>query len=130
MTTITSRRRAWHRLVCTVDAEAPVSPSTLAQQHGTPERFALSVYAAVPSFISVDEARDAIDKYQRLWASMPVEAGYRVVRASDNAECVCGGEYGYYAELDANGGETGLEVFCTCEKGRRMQGLPVEAKRE
>jgi len=59
-------------MTCDCDHKCP-DVETLAQRHGTPERFALSVYAAVPGWISVDEARDAIDKYQRLWASMSAE---------------------------------------------------------
>lgn len=40
----------------------------LAKKHGTPPDFASSVYKCVPGDISMDEARAAIDKYNREWA--------------------------------------------------------------
>ena len=40
----------------------------LANKHGTPAEFAQAVYRAVPGFISMDEARTAIEKYNRKWA--------------------------------------------------------------
>ena len=39
----------------------------LAKKHGTPAEFARAVYETVPGFISMDEARDAINKYNREW---------------------------------------------------------------
>lgn len=50
-----------------------VSPFTLAQQvlrkkHGTPAQFAAACYENVPGFISMEEARSAIDKYNREWS--------------------------------------------------------------
>lgn len=39
----------------------------LAAKHGTPEKFAIACYAAVPEFISVYEAEAAIRKYQKQW---------------------------------------------------------------
>jgi hypothetical protein len=39
----------------------------LAKKHGTPAEFAVAVYKAVPGFISMDEARMAIEKYNREW---------------------------------------------------------------
>ena len=41
----------------------------LAKKHGTPAEFAQSVYKTVPGYISMDEARDAVDKYNREWAA-------------------------------------------------------------
>lgn len=35
--------------------------------HGTPAEFALACYLCVPSDISMNEAADAIEKYQREW---------------------------------------------------------------
>lgn len=45
----------------------------LAQKHGTPAEFAQAVYKCVPGDISMDEARAAVEKYNREWA----EAGQR-----------------------------------------------------
>jgi hypothetical protein len=45
----------------------------LTKKHGTPAEFAQATYAAVPGFISMDEAREGIEKYNREWA----EAGRR-----------------------------------------------------
>lgn len=39
----------------------------LCRKHGTPAEFAAGCYKAVPSFISMAEARTAVDKYQREW---------------------------------------------------------------
>lgn len=39
----------------------------IAAAHGTPAEFAQAVWSAVPSFISVIEAEDAIDKFNREW---------------------------------------------------------------
>lgn len=39
----------------------------LARKHGTPAEFARAVYKTVPEFISMDEARAAIDKYNKEW---------------------------------------------------------------
>lgn len=39
----------------------------LERKHGTPAQFAAACYKAVPSFISMDEARQAINKYNRDW---------------------------------------------------------------
>lgn len=41
----------------------------LALKHGTPAEFAKAVYAIVPSDISMDEARAAIEKYNQEWAN-------------------------------------------------------------
>lgn len=48
------------------------SPLTAAQQalaakHGTPPEFSKAVYAAVPGWVSMDEAAVAIDKYNAEW---------------------------------------------------------------
>jgi len=39
----------------------------LERKHGTPAEFAVLVYKSVPGMISMDEARDAVDKYNREW---------------------------------------------------------------
>jgi 2,3-bisphosphoglycerate-independent phosphoglycerate mutase len=39
----------------------------IAEAHGTPVEFAQAVWAAVPSFISVSEAEDAIEKFNDEW---------------------------------------------------------------
>lgn len=39
----------------------------LAKMHGTPAEFAAECYKAVPSLISMDEARAAIEKYNAGW---------------------------------------------------------------
>lgn len=39
----------------------------LAARHGTPAEFAAAVYKAVPGYISMDEARRAIEGYSREW---------------------------------------------------------------
>jgi uncharacterized protein YmfQ (DUF2313 family) len=39
----------------------------LAKKHGTPAQFAEACYAAVPGDISMDEAKAAIEKYQKEW---------------------------------------------------------------
>lgn len=41
----------------------------LRRRHGTPAEFAVGVYKAVPSDISMDEARVAVAKYQLEWDS-------------------------------------------------------------
>ncbi len=41
----------------------------LVKKHGTPAEFAVAVYKAVPGDISMDEARDAVKKYNREWAA-------------------------------------------------------------
>ncbi len=40
---------------------------TLIKKHGSPAQFAQATYAAVPGFISMDEARKAIEKYNQEW---------------------------------------------------------------
>lgn len=39
----------------------------LRKKHGTPAEFATACYAACPGYISMDEARIAIEKYNRQW---------------------------------------------------------------
>lgn len=39
----------------------------LAEKHGNPAQFAQACYKAVPAFISMTEAREAIDKYNHEW---------------------------------------------------------------
>lgn len=39
----------------------------LAKKHGTPAEFAVAIYKAVPADISMDEARDAVARYQVEW---------------------------------------------------------------
>jgi len=43
----------------------------LKRKHGTPEKFAIACYIAVPGVISVNEANAAIEKYNKEW----IEAG-------------------------------------------------------
>jgi hypothetical protein len=42
--------------------------SELAKKHGTPAEFAQAVYKAVPGFISMDEARESIERYNQEWS--------------------------------------------------------------
>lgn len=39
----------------------------LMAKHGTPAGFAIACYELVPGTISMDEARTAVEKYQREW---------------------------------------------------------------
>lgn len=39
----------------------------LTKKHGTPPEFAAACYRAVPEFLSMDEARDAVDRYAKEW---------------------------------------------------------------
>ena len=39
----------------------------LTRKHGTPPEFASAVYRTVPEFLSMDEARDAVDRYAKEW---------------------------------------------------------------
>jgi len=41
----------------------------LIRKHGTPAKFAADVYKCVPGDISLDEARQAVDKYNREWSA-------------------------------------------------------------
>lgn len=41
----------------------------LVKAYGTPAEFAAAVYKAVPGDISMDEARQAVDNYNREWAA-------------------------------------------------------------
>lgn len=41
----------------------------LAKKHGTPAEFAQAVYRAVPEFLSMDEAADAISVYNSEWSA-------------------------------------------------------------
>lgn len=56
---------------CQVDELLPFTEGQLAliEKHGTPPEFAIAVYKAVPSDISMDEARAAIDKYNAEFAN-------------------------------------------------------------
>ena len=49
----------------------------LKKKHGTPEEFAAACYRAVPHWVSFDEARMAIEKYNAEWraADQGGEAG-------------------------------------------------------
>lgn len=49
--------------------------AALVKKHGTPAEFAQAVYRCVPGDISMDEARAAVDKYNREWqaASRPLQ---------------------------------------------------------
>lgn len=46
----------------------------LKEKHGTPAKFAAAVYEAVPGYISMDEAKAAVDKYNAEWyeAGVPI----------------------------------------------------------
>lgn len=47
----------------------------LAKKHGTPAEFAAGVYKCVPGDISMDEAREAISKYNREWQAAGAKGG-------------------------------------------------------
>lgn len=49
-------------------AKLSKAQKALAKRHGTPAEFAKACYECVPGDISMDEARAAIDKYNREWA--------------------------------------------------------------
>ena len=52
----------------------------LAAKHGTPAQFAKSVYECVPGDISMDEARAAVEKYNREWAKASTSGVSRKTR--------------------------------------------------
>ena len=39
------------------------------EKHGTPADFAVACYRAVPDFISMDEAKHAVDEYTAEWSA-------------------------------------------------------------
>ncbi len=41
------------------------------ERHGVPDKFAVSCLAAVPAFVSVDEANSAIARYRRIYDEAP-----------------------------------------------------------
>ena len=41
------------------------------RRHGDPDKFAVSCFAAVPAFISTDEANAAISRYRRVYEGAP-----------------------------------------------------------
>lgn len=43
------------------------------ERHGTPAQFEISVYRAVPAFITVQEADLAVERYRIEWAALPDE---------------------------------------------------------
>lgn len=48
----------------------------LRRKHGFPPEFAAACYHCVPEFISMTEARTAVEKYQREWdAARPTRRG-------------------------------------------------------
>lgn len=47
----------------------------LRREHGTPAEFASAVYGSVPGDISMDEARAAIEDYNREWAEAGATTG-------------------------------------------------------
>lgn len=51
---------------CTTRAE-------MRERHGDPDKFAVSCFAAVPAFISVDEANAAIERYRGVYSVAPEE---------------------------------------------------------
>ncbi len=46
----------------------------LTKKHGTPPEFAAAVYRTVPEFLSMDEARGAVDRYAKEWFECGDEA--------------------------------------------------------
>jgi hypothetical protein len=55
-----------HHYICP-DLGWSAKQRELAAKHGTPAQFAVAVYKTVPEFISMDEARVEIEKYNREW---------------------------------------------------------------
>lgn len=51
----------------TLEAAFTTGQKILAKKHGTPAEFAAAVYKTVPEFLSMDEARKAIEDYNRDW---------------------------------------------------------------
>ena len=56
-----SKKRLWF------DESLTKAQKALVRKHGSPEEFAAACYACCPSFISMDEARKAVDSYNRDW---------------------------------------------------------------
>jgi soluble lytic murein transglycosylase-like protein len=52
-------------------AKPIVTREELTRRHGTPDKFAIAVYLAVPGVISVDEAKASVEKYRREWEAAP-----------------------------------------------------------
>ena len=46
---------------------ARLKQAELTKKHGTPPEFAVACYQAVPAFMSMAEARDAVDAYAKEW---------------------------------------------------------------
>lgn len=46
---------------------ARLKQAELTKKHGTPPEFAVACYRAVPDFLSMAEARDAVDRYAKEW---------------------------------------------------------------
>lgn len=65
------KKAKWKRIVSVGYTRRQVA---LMKKHGTPAEFAVAVYKCVPGDISMDEARAAIEKYNREWeeASKPL----------------------------------------------------------
>jgi len=63
-----TKRSAGSRAAACYAAALSKRQLALAKKHGTPSQFASACYDAVPGYISMDEARAAIDKYNREWA--------------------------------------------------------------
>ncbi|HVX56949.1 MAG TPA: hypothetical protein VHA37_04405 [Candidatus Saccharimonadales bacterium] len=51
------------------EAELSRKQKRLVKKHGTPAQFARACYECVPGDISMDEARAAVEKYNREWGA-------------------------------------------------------------
>lgn len=58
---------AMKRRFTTADLGLTDAQHELMRKHGTPGQFAAGCYECVPALISMDEAKAAIDKYNRDW---------------------------------------------------------------
>jgi hypothetical protein len=52
-----------------------VTRAEMRERHGIPDQFAVACFAAVPAFISVDQANDAIARYRRVYEQAPESIG-------------------------------------------------------
>lgn len=68
----------------------------LLDEHGSPAQFASGCYDACPSFISMDEAREAITKYNLEWerAGIAVDKPNRLAIMPKNEHAVALGKIG------------------------------------
>lgn len=56
----------------------------LAKDHGTPAQFAVATYQAVPGTISMDEAREAVEKYSYEWKLAGMTESERQLQAAED----------------------------------------------